>query len=58
MRAVLEAMGTLKIDLGDSGNRIHVKAVLTYVELGIDETMPESLAIAIKQLWKDRGVQV
>jgi len=57
MRAVLEAMGTLKINLGDSGNRVHVKAILTYVEMSADQRMPPELVDAIKGLWRDSGVQ-
>ena len=73
MRAVLEAMGvnsvfmihqrliflsgTLKINLGEQGNRVHVKAVLTYQELSNESSMPAELADAIKALWRDSGVQ-
>lgn len=57
MRAVLEAMGALHINLGDQSNRVHVKAVLSYVELGAQGGMPAELARAIKALWADLGVQ-
>lgn len=56
MRAVLEAMGALQINLGDQKNRVHVKAVLSYVELGADGVLPRDLADAVKALWTDKGV--
>eukprot|EP00051_Salpingoeca_urceolata_P010532 m.128841 g.128841 ORF g.128841 m.128841 type:complete len:354 (+) comp16748_c2_seq1:223-1284(+) len=57
IRAVLEAMGALAINLGNSANRIHVKAVLSYIELGAQGGLPADLAAAIKALWQDSGVQ-
>ncbi len=58
MRAVLEAMGMLRINLGDQGNRTHVRAILQYVELNPDlKELPVELASAIKALWSDEGVQ-
>ena len=57
MRAVLEAMGALHINLGDQANRVHVKAILSYVELGAAGVMPAELSAAIAALWKDQGVQ-
>jgi hypothetical protein len=50
--------GTLKINLGDQGNRVHVKAILTYTELASDGAMPKDLSEAIRALWRDSGVQV
>ena len=58
MRAVLEAMGSLYIDLGDQGNRVHAKAVLTYVESGSQGQLTPELTAALKSLWADSGVQV
>jgi guanine nucleotide-binding protein G(i) subunit alpha len=58
MRAVLEAMGALHINLGDQGNRVHVKAVLSYAEVGPQNGLSPELAAAIKALWQDAGVQV
>lgn len=57
MRAVLEAMGTLRINLGDPSNRIHAKEVLQFSELGPQGDMPPDLATAIAGLWADAGVQ-
>jgi len=56
MRAVLEAMGSLRINLGDNKNRIHVKAILEYVEFR-GPALDETLAAAIRGLWADEGVQ-
>lgn len=56
MRAVLEAMGILRINLGNQANRIHVKEVLSYGKPdpnGLSQTMFE----AIGALWVDEGVQ-
>lgn len=94
MRAVLEAMGPLHINLGNhqvsltsawvvastlaainpgcdvdgtcllrlSGvlqdNRVHAKAVLSYVELGAAGGLTPELTAALKALWGDTGVQV
>eukprot|EP00047_Mylnosiga_fluctuans_P002040 m.222911 g.222911 ORF g.222911 m.222911 type:complete len:360 (+) comp10848_c0_seq1:35-1114(+) len=57
MRAVLEAMGALKINLGDQSNRVHVKAVLNYAEASAQVGLTPELASAIKALWQDGGVQ-
>ncbi|EGD76410.1 guanine nucleotide-binding protein G(o) subunit alpha [Salpingoeca rosetta] len=57
MRAVLEAMGALFIDLGDQANRVHAKAVLTYVESGSQGQLTPELTAALKSLWADSGVQ-
>lgn len=57
MRAVLEAMGALRIDLGDQGNRVHVKALLNFVELGAAGELSAELSAAISALWADSGVQ-
>lgn len=57
MRAVLEAMGALYIDLGDQANRVHAKAVLTYVESGSQGQLTPELTAALKSLWADTGVQ-
>lgn len=57
MRAVLEAMGALQINLGNQANRIHVKAILSYTELGAAGMMPSDLALGVKSLWADSGVQ-
>lgn len=57
MRAVLEAMGALRIDLGDQGNRIHVKTLLNFVELGAAGELSPELSAAIAALWADSGVQ-
>eukprot|EP00040_Diaphanoeca_grandis_P005861 m.34810 g.34810 ORF g.34810 m.34810 type:complete len:354 (-) comp17041_c0_seq1:23-1084(-) len=56
MRIVLEAMGTLKLNLGDQQNRVHVKKVLQHCQTGAS-TLPKEVAIAIKALWQDTGVQ-
>lgn len=58
MRAVLEAMGALHINLGDQANRVHVKAVLSYAEVAAQSGLSTELAQAIKFLWMDAGVQV
>lgn len=57
MRAVLEAMGTLKINLGDSANRVHAKSILSYVEPENDGSISKALTDAITCLWRDSGVQ-
>eukprot|EP00050_Salpingoeca_kvevrii_P011064 m.12435 g.12435 ORF g.12435 m.12435 type:complete len:355 (-) comp3232_c0_seq1:549-1613(-) len=57
MRAVLEAMGQLHINLGDQSNRVHVKSVLSYVEVGAAGNLPQDLSVGITALWKDSGVQ-
>lgn len=57
MRAVLEAMGALQINLGSQDNRKHVKAVLSYIEVGATGGLTPDLAEAIKALWSDSGVQ-
>ncbi len=41
-------MGALHINLGDQSNRVHVKAVLSYVELGAQGGLPLELSAAIK----------
>lgn len=56
MRIVLEAMGNLKINLGDQSNRVHVKQVITHCASGAN-TLTPATAIAIKSLWNDDGVQ-
>ena len=58
MRAVLEAMGELHIDLGDQQNKKHVKAILSYTDAGPNAGLSVELAAAIKALWGDRGIQV
>lgn len=56
MRAVLEAMGMLKINLGNQANRVHVREILSYSQP--DPTgLPVKVATAIGELWKDDGVQ-
>eukprot|EP00052_Salpingoeca_macrocollata_P033999 m.10188 g.10188 ORF g.10188 m.10188 type:complete len:358 (+) comp5818_c0_seq1:69-1142(+) len=58
MRAVLEAMGALHIDLGDQSNRKHVKAILSYCGLTpSNDGLSSDTAAAIKALWQDSGVQ-
>jgi GTPase SAR1 family protein len=58
MRAVLEAMGPLHINLGDhQNNRTHAKVVLSYVELGAAGGLTPELTAALKALWTDSGVQ-
>eukprot|EP00042_Codosiga_hollandica_P044841 m.447930 g.447930 ORF g.447930 m.447930 type:complete len:363 (+) comp56884_c0_seq4:674-1762(+) len=57
MRAVLEAMGTLKINLGQSTNKVHVKTIFTFAEAGVMTAMSTDLSEAIKNLWADSGVQ-
>lgn len=57
MRAVLEAMGALQINLGSQDNRVHVKAVLSYIEVGATGGLTADLAAAIQALWQDAGVQ-
>lgn len=57
MRAVLEAMGQLRIDLGNKLNKSHVRAILSYAELAPDQAMPDDISNAIKALWEDGGVQ-
>eukprot|EP00041_Stephanoeca_diplocostata_P013122 m.227126 g.227126 ORF g.227126 m.227126 type:complete len:355 (-) comp19222_c0_seq1:135-1199(-) len=57
MRAVLQAMGQLRINLGDQSNRVHVKSILEYQEVGKTGRLPDHLAEAIRCLWKDSGVQ-
>lgn len=39
-------------------NRVHVKAVLSYVQLGTQGGLTPELTAAIKALWVDSGVQV
>lgn len=56
MRAVLEAMGMLKINLGDQANRVHVKEILSYMAPD-PNGLPQQVALAIAELWKDEGVQ-
>ena len=58
MRAVLEAMGALHINLGDQANRVHVKAILSYTEANAQTGLTPELGGAIKALWQDAGVQV
>lgn len=57
MRAVLEAMGALHIDLGDQGNRKHVRVILSYVGLDPGKGLGSDTAAAVKSLWQDSGVQ-
>ena len=57
MRAVLEAMGQLRINLGSKDNRPHVKSILEYVELTGPE-LPAHISAAIRALWADDGVQM
>lgn len=57
MRAVLEAMGALQINLGNSSNRIHVKAVLTYIDSGAQGSLTPELSAALKSLRDDSGVK-
>jgi len=56
MKAVLEAMGELKINLGDSNNRRHVKTILEYLEF-VGPALEPKVVEAIKTLWQDTGVQ-
>ena len=56
MRAVLEAMGILRIDLGDQANRRHAKEVLSFAEL-VDGRFSAEMCAAIAALWADSGVQ-
>lgn len=58
MRAVLEAMGSLHINLGDQANRAHVKTVLLYsdADAAAGNLTPE-LSAAVDALWRDAGVQ-
>eukprot|EP00055_Hartaetosiga_balthica_P009450 m.37678 g.37678 ORF g.37678 m.37678 type:complete len:358 (+) comp6751_c0_seq1:159-1232(+) len=57
MRAVLEAMGALQINLGDQANRVHVKAVLSYVDSGSQGQLTPELSAALKCLRDDSGVK-
>eukprot|EP00053_Salpingoeca_punica_P005291 m.53519 g.53519 ORF g.53519 m.53519 type:complete len:356 (-) comp13174_c0_seq1:429-1496(-) len=57
MRAVLEAMGALHIDLADQSNKKHVKAVLSYAGLTAGSGLAPELSAAIGALWQDGGVQ-
>lgn len=57
MRAVIEAMGALHINLGDQDNRKHVKALLSFAEVGPQNGLSPELSAAIKALWQDAGVQ-
>jgi len=57
MRAVLEAMGALKINLGSQDNRVHVRAILEYTEVGKSGRLEPATSSAIKALWSDTGVQ-
>lgn len=53
MKAVLEAMGVIHINLGDMTNRVHVKSVLCFP----GGALSVELASAVRALWKDTGVQ-
>eukprot|EP00039_Didymoeca_costata_P018604 m.334168 g.334168 ORF g.334168 m.334168 type:complete len:354 (-) comp17303_c0_seq1:75-1136(-) len=56
MYAVLQAMGRLRINLGDQTNRVHVKAILSATQ-EMKQELPKSLADSVKSLWTDAGVQ-
>eukprot|EP00049_Salpingoeca_infusionum_P012031 m.213353 g.213353 ORF g.213353 m.213353 type:complete len:358 (+) comp15083_c2_seq6:4766-5839(+) len=55
MRAVIEAMGALRIDLADQANRKHVRVILSAE--GNHTVLPPELSAAIKALWLDGGVR-
>lgn len=44
--------------LFSQNNRVHAKAVLTYIEAGPQGQLAPELTAALKSLWADSGVQV
>jgi guanine nucleotide-binding protein subunit alpha len=57
MRVLLEAMKILKIDLGDASNQKHVEVITSLPGQIEGDTIPQSIATAIKILWQDSGVK-
>jgi GTPase SAR1 family protein len=58
IRAVVTGLGKLGIHLGNPSNKAHAEAVSSYpTPIPAGSTLPDELAVSIKELWKDSGVQ-
>lgn len=58
MRVILEAMEAMDIPLQDARNSYHVQVILSLPNQLEGETLPHEVAVAIKSLWYDPGVQM
>ncbi|GBB91367.1 hypothetical protein RclHR1_01860021 [Rhizophagus clarus] len=57
MRVILEAMETMSIRLRDGNNKKHSDIILNLPNQIEGDHLPQEVAIAIKALWTDGGVQ-
>jgi guanine nucleotide-binding protein G(i) subunit alpha len=57
MRVILEAMETMGIRFRDENNQKHSATVLNLPNQIEGDHLPQEVAIAIKALWNDTGVQ-
>lgn len=57
MRAILEAMEALEIQLEDQRLQYHVQTIFMQPAQIEGDNLPEPVGVAIETLWKDEGVQ-
>ena len=57
MRAILEAMGFLGLPLDEGKAQPHVQTILAQPPQLEGDILPPEVAVAIKTLWVDAGVQ-
>jgi guanine nucleotide-binding protein subunit alpha len=57
MRVILEAMDTMGIRYRDENNHKHSSTILNLPNQIEGDHLPQQVAVAIKSLWSDRGVQ-
>lgn len=58
MRVILEAMESLELPLDDTRMEYHVNTIFMQPQQIEGESLPAEVGHAIKELWKDEGVQL
>jgi guanine nucleotide-binding protein G(i) subunit alpha len=57
MRAILEAMKSLELPLGEEEAQPHVQTILAQPPQLEGDILPPDIGLAIKTLWEDAGVR-
>ena len=57
MRVILEAMESLELPLDDQRTEYHVQTIFMQPAQIEGDSLPPEVGTAIKELWRDRGVQ-
>ncbi|KAJ3081875.1 guanine nucleotide-binding protein subunit alpha, partial [Quaeritorhiza haematococci] len=57
IRALVEALDTLQVPLGDPQNDFYARQVREAFPRGLDGSLPSHIVTAIKVLWRDSGIR-